>query len=153
MSDPVTIGSVVSLALGMACEAALKGTVGEGAKDAYNALKSKIAQWAKGDVEALEKNPLSPARRSVITETVDELPEDEKRSIGALANALAEALKQSAAQGPIGIDVGALEAARIYLEEMTVHDGIGIRAHTIRAQEDFEVKNLNVGNLHGKAAQ
>jgi len=66
---------------------------------------------------------------------------------------LAEALKQSAAQGPIGIDVGALEAARIYLEEMTVHDGIGIRAHTIRAQEDFEVKNLNVGNLQGKAAQ
>jgi hypothetical protein len=153
MSDPVTIGAVASLALSMASEAALKGVVGEGVKDAYKALKNKVAHWASGDVEALEKNPSSVARRAVIAETVDELPDDEKSSVKTLANALAEALKQTAAQGPIGIDVGALEAARIKLDGMTVHDGIGIRAQTIKAQEEFELKKLTVGYTPGKAAQ
>ncbi len=153
MSDSVTIGAMASLALGMASEAALKGVVGEGVKDAYKSLKHKIAHWASGDVEALEKNPSSVARRSVIAETIDELPDAEKISVKTLANALAEALKRSAAQGPIGIDVGALEAARIKLDGITVHDGIGIRAQTIKTQESFELNNLDVGDAPGKAAQ
>ena len=153
MSDPVTIGAVASLALSMASEAALKGVVGEGVKDAYKALKNKIAHWASGDVEALEKNPSSVARRAVIAETVDELSDDDKISVKTLADALAEALKQSAAQSPIGIDVGTLEAARIKLDSLTVHSGTGIRAQTIKAQEDFELKNLTVGDTPGKTAQ
>ena len=153
MSDSVTIGALASLALSMASEAALKGVVGAGVKDAYKALKNKIAHWASGDLEALEKNPSSVARRAVIAETIDELSDDEKMSVKTLADALTEALKQSAAPGPIGIDVGTLEAARIKLDGMTVHTGGGIQAQTIKAQEDFELKNLTVGDTPGKAAQ
>jgi hypothetical protein len=152
MSDPVTIGAMASLVLSMASEAALKGAVGEAAKDAYNALKHKIARWASGDVEALEKNPNSAARRAVIAETIDEQPDDEKTSIKKLAIELAGALKKSEAQAPIGIDVGALEAAKISLEGMNVHEGIGIRAHTITTDE-LVLKDVNVGDAPGKAAQ
>jgi hypothetical protein len=153
MSDPVTIGGMVSLVLSIASEAALKGAVGEAAKDAYKALKQKIVHWAAGDVEALERNPNSAARRAVIAESIDELPDDEKISVKILATELAEAMKKSAAQAPIGIDVGALEAARITLEGINVHEGIGIRAQTIKTPSEFELKDLNVGDAAGKAAQ
>jgi hypothetical protein len=66
MVDPVTIGGLAASALAMAGEAALKGTVGEVAKDAYKTLKSMVAQWAGGDVHALEKTPTSQARRAVV---------------------------------------------------------------------------------------
>ena len=153
MSDPVTIGAMASLVLSMASEAALKGVVGEAAKDAYKALKSKIAHWAAGDVEALERNPTSTPRRAVIAEAIDQLPEAEKISVKALATELADALKKSAAEGPIGIDVGVLEAARIQLDAINVQEGIGIRAQTIITPGDFELKELNVGRPPGKAPQ
>jgi hypothetical protein len=153
MSDPITIGAMASLVLSMASEAALKGAVGEAAKDAYKALKNKIAHWAGADVEALEKNPLSVPRRAVIAEAIDALPDDEKISVRSLATELADALKNSAAQGPVGIDLGALDAARIKLEGITVHQGKGIVAKTVKTPGEFEVKNLNVGNAPGKAAQ
>jgi hypothetical protein len=153
MSDPVTVGAMASLVLSMASEAALKGAVGEAAKDAYKALKNKIAHWAGADVEALEKSPASVPRRAVIAETIDALPDEEKISVKSLAAELAEALKRSAAQGPIGIDIGALEAARIKLEGITVHEGTGIIAKTVKTPGEFEVKNLNVGDPPGKAGQ
>lgn len=73
----------------------------------------------------------------MIAETIDQLPESEKTSIQDLALALANALKTNAAQGPIGIDVeGALEAARVKLVGMSVHQGIGIRAKNKRFQSE-----------------
>ena len=45
MVDPVTIGGLAASALAMAGEAALKGTVGEVAKDAYKTLK---VWWRSG---------------------------------------------------------------------------------------------------------
>jgi len=53
MSDPVTIGVLTASALAMAAEAVVKIAVGEAVKDAYKALKDKVAVWIGGDVEAL----------------------------------------------------------------------------------------------------
>ena len=152
MSDPITVGAVTSLVLSMASEQALKGFVGEAAKDAYKALKGKIAHWAGGDVEALEKDPTSVGRRSVIAETIDKLPEAEKISVKELATQLADALKKSAAEGPIAFDFGTLEAARIHLGKITVHQGKGMVAKTATADE-FAVDELTVGDLPGKTRQ
>src|SRR5215471_11502172 len=106
MAEPSTIGTMVSKVLGMAAEATLQdATVREAVKDAYNTLRQKLWCRAVLDVQALERNPTSAARRAVIAETVDELPEAEKMSIKALAAALADALGTSAAQGSIGNDV------------------------------------------------
>lgn len=153
MSDPVTIGAIASMVLSMASEAALKGAVGEAVKDAYKALKGKISHWAAGDVEALERNPASLPRRAVLAEVIDQLPENDKISVQALTTELAEALKKRATEGPIGIDVGRLEAARVQLGTINVHEGVGFRAEEVKTTGDFEVKELNVGKPLGKAAQ
>lgn len=153
MLDAATIGSLASLVLGMASEAALKGAVGEAAKDAYKALKAKIAQWAASDVDALEHNPTSAARRAVVAELVDGLSENDKASVKALATELAEALTSNAGNGPVGIDIGILEAARVQLGQLTVTEGVGFRAEQVRTSGDFELKDLKVGGATGKDRQ
>jgi len=112
MADPVTIGVLTASALAMAGEAALKGAVGEAAKDAYKALKNRVARWAGSDVEALEKTPASQARRAVVAEVVDSQSEEEQAAVRALAQQLVAALKRS---GPVGLDVGRLEAMEVQL--------------------------------------
>src|SRR4051794_6635415 len=115
MSDPVTLGACASLILSVGAEAALKSGIGEAAKDAYKALKDKIGHWAAGDVAALERSPGSTARRAVITEIVDQLPDKEKPSIKTLTDELADALEKASATSPVGVDIGRLKAARIQL--------------------------------------
>jgi hypothetical protein len=137
----------------MASEAALKGSVGEAAKDAYEALREKISDWAANDVTALELNPTSAARRAIIAETVNTLPTHQQEAMRALAIELATTLKANAEQRPVGIDVGALEAARIHLEGISVTHGVGIRAQSIKTPGDFDLKNLNVGEPAGKVSQ
>jgi hypothetical protein len=63
--------------LAMAVEAVVKSGVGEVVKDAYTALKEKVATWARGDIEALAKTPTSTSRQVVIAEEIDrQSPED-----------------------------------------------------------------------------
>jgi hypothetical protein len=66
MSDPVTIGVLTASTLAMAAEAVFKSSVGEVVKDAYKALKDKVAIWIRTDVEALEKTPTSQTRQAVV---------------------------------------------------------------------------------------
>jgi hypothetical protein len=153
MVDPGTIGSIASLIFTMASEEALKSTVGEMVKDAYKALKAKISHGAANDVEALERNPASPARRAVVAEAIDALPDDDKISIQALATQLADAMKKSASQGSVGFDLGILEAARVHLGTINVTEGVGFRASHVRTTGDFELKELNVGLSQGKSPQ
>ena len=153
MADPVTIGGVAALVLSIASEEALKSTVGEAVKDAYKVLKQRIAHWASADVDALERNPGSTARRAVIAEAVDALPESDQAAVRALAGELADALKKNAAAGPVGFDIGTLEAARVKLGKVSVNEGIGLRAKEVRASGDFEVSELDVGRPPGKAQQ
>ena len=84
MTDPVTIGALVAKSLSMAADAALKGAVGEGVKDAYKALKEKVVRWAGGDVEALEKAPASADRQALIAEAVNGQPIDERAVVKTL---------------------------------------------------------------------
>ena len=72
MLDPVTVGSLVAGALGMAADAALKGAVGEAVKDGYQALKEKVSHWA------LSMIALSDVVRS---EVFDGLPGSASRAL------------------------------------------------------------------------
>ena len=120
MADPSTIGGMVSRVF---AEATLQV---EASKDAYKALKKKLSCRAASDVFALERNPGSAARRAVIAEAVDQLPEDEKISVKTLAAELAEALGTNVGQGPVAIDVRRVAADRTTLE------GIDVRESTAR---------------------
>jgi hypothetical protein len=143
MADPITIGVLTASALAMAGEATLKGAVGEAAKDAYKALKSRVAQWAGIDVEALEQTPTSQARRAVVAEVVDSQSGDEQAAVRVLAEQLLAALKRS---GPVGLDIGQLEAMEVQLGDITVTEGSGARFKEVRAEGTFSVGNISVGD-------
>jgi hypothetical protein len=81
MTDSETIGTLAASAFAIASDEAVKGFVGEAVKDAYKALKNKIAHWAGADIDALEKVPASVARQSVVAEAVDGLPVEEQASV------------------------------------------------------------------------
>jgi hypothetical protein len=121
--DPISVGTFVSWALGLAGEEILKGTVGEAVKDAYAALKAKVAGWAGGDVDSLEKSPASPARQAVIAETIDGLSADDQAKLHALAQALADRLKETG--GPVGIDMTRLTATEVKVSKLSVASGVG----------------------------
>ena len=145
MSDPVTIGVLAASALAMAAEAVVKSSVGEVVKDAYKALKDKVANWIRSDVEALEKTPTSTSRQAVIAEEIDKQSPADQADIKKLAIALNEALRNAAQAGPIGIDIGRLEAARIQLAAINVTEGVGFRADEVKTTGDFTTGPITVG--------
>jgi hypothetical protein len=147
MADPVTVGSLVAGALSMAAEALLKGTVGEAAKDGYNALKEKVAHWASGDIVELEKTPSSGARQAVIAEIIDGQSEEDRESLRTLAKALVTKLKES--PPAIGLDISRLNALEVQLGNITVTRGIGARIEEASV-ETLKTGNISVGDRLGK---
>jgi hypothetical protein len=132
-------------ALAMAAEAVVKSSVGEVVKDAYKALKEKAAAWTGSDVEALEKAPTSTARQAVIAEKIDRQSPADQADIKTLAVVLNEALRNAAHAGPIGIDIGRLEAARVQLAVINVTEGAGFRADEVKTAGDFTAGPITVG--------
>jgi hypothetical protein len=147
MADPVTIGTLVASALAIASEASLKGLIGEGVKDAYKALKDKVAAWGGGDLAALEDNPASPARRNVVAEIIDSQPDDAKLELPALAEKIIAALRASR---NIGLEVGKLEALEVQLGAISVAKGIGAQIGHAQVLGTFKTGPITVGDTSGK---
>ena len=139
MVDPVTVGTFAAGALALAAEAALKGAVGEGVKDAYKALKEKVARWASGEAEALEQTPGSTGRQTVVAEIIDAQADGERNALRLLAEELVVKLKESAPA--IGLDIGRLTALEVQLGNLTVTGGIGARI------EEANVRTIKVGDI------
>ncbi|MGC1862599.1 MAG: hypothetical protein WA733_16160 [Methylocystis sp.] len=147
MVDPITVGSLVAGALGMAAEAALKGTVGEAVKDGYKALKEKVSHWGPGEVAALEATPSSNGRQAVVAEIIDAQSEDDRNALRVLAEALVIKLKENAPA--IGLDVGRLTALEVELGDIAVTKGIGARIEDARVGT-FKTGDISVGDRSGK---
>ncbi len=145
MTDPITIGALATSLLAMAANEALKAGVGEAVKDAYAKLKTKIAEWAGADVEALAKEPESPGRQLIVAETINCQSPSDLADVRTLALAVNEALREAAQSGAVGIDIGRLEAARVQLEGFDVAHGTGFRADEVKTPGDFTARNFTVG--------
>lgn len=92
MVEPVTTGALVAAALTAAAPIIGKDVVGQAAKDAYAALKSRLSAFMARDVERLEDSPTG-ARGAVIAEEVEAQPDPEKAELRALAETLRQALE------------------------------------------------------------
>src|ERR1700680_4751614 len=127
----------------MASDETVKGFVGEAVKDAYKALKTKIARWTGADVDALEKAPASAVGQSAVAEAIDGQPPGEQALVKALAAELVAALKsethKSEGGGPLGLDVGELEALEVQLGAITVTEGTGVRMKEVTTEGAFRV--------------
>jgi len=151
--DPatITIGSIAVAAFSEAtkiiAKKALESVVGEATKEAYTALKAKIANWAAGDVAALEKSPDSTKRQELVAEEIDKQSPDDLAEIKALADVLIDELRKQPAT--VGVDIGRLEAMRGRLGQITVTGGTGFHADEVVAEE-FSLDKLTVGKTAGK---
>jgi hypothetical protein len=154
MADPMTIGALAAYALSIAGGEAVKGFVGEAAKDAYKQLKDVVARWAGTDVEALEKTPSSAKRQEIIAEVIDAQPADELERVKALATALVAALKSEAvkdgATHPVALDMGKLTDVEVQLDSITVTQGKGAVVGEMRGGT-FRAGPINVGTPPGKS--
>jgi hypothetical protein len=148
MADPVTVGSLVAGALGMAADAVLKGAVGEAVKDGYQALKEKVSHWASGEAAALEATPSSKGRQTVVAEIVDAQSDGDKQALRILAETLVARLKDSA-PAAIGLDIGRLTALEAQLGNIAVTSGIGARIEEANV-ETLKTGDISVGDRSGK---
>jgi len=89
--------------------------------------------------------PTSISRQRVIAEEIDRQSPEDQAEIRRLAVALSEALRNAAHAGPVGIDIGRLEAARVQLAEINVTEGIGFRADDVKTTGDFTSGPITVG--------
>ena len=125
MSDPVTLGLLAAQTLALAAPEILKTSVGEATKDAYKALKEKIARWAGAEVQALEAAPSLKSKQFAVAELIDAQPDDEREKLRGLIDALVERLK---AEAPvIGLHIGALRNVETELGNITARTGVGAR--------------------------
>ena len=125
MPDPLTIGALVALAIKMAAPEVLKAGVGEAVKDAYKALRDKVAHWGSGEVATLEAAPESKGKQLAVAEIIDAQPAADKDAVKALAENLLARLKESAPA--IGLDVSRVADLETQLGNITVTSGIGAR--------------------------
>jgi esterase/lipase superfamily enzyme len=91
MATAKAVGQFATSALALASEVSLKGSVPASVKNAHKALRDKISEWARGEVDAFEKAPTSPARLA-IANIVDLQSEADRDAVLALARRLIDAL-------------------------------------------------------------
>ena len=147
MADPMTIGMLVAGALSLGGEA-VKAAISETVKDAYKALKDKLAVWAGGDMAEVENMPLSDARKAVIAKIVNNLPMEDQENLRDLAHTLTIRLREAAPA--IGLDIGRLDALAVELGQITVTEGVGVRIQEAHVAGTFRTGDISVGSPPGK---
>src|SRR6185437_9113760 len=147
MTDPVTIGTLAAAAIAMLSDALVKGFIGAGAKDAYEALKERIKRRSQSEIESLEKAPQSAARQASLARMIDAQLPDEKALICTLVERLVLALQ---AERPVGLDIAQLDALNVKLGAVTVTCGTGVRIADARVMGTFETGDITVGRDAGK---
>ena len=146
MSDPVTLGFLAAQTLALAAPEILKTTVGEATKDAYKALKDRIARWAGAEVQALEAVPSLKSKQFAVAELIDAQPDDEREKLRGLIDALVERLK---AEAPvIGLDIGALRNVETELGNITARTGVGVRVREVEGGK-FKTGDISTGGPSG----
>lgn len=142
--DPIT-SIVTALALGAA--AGLKPTVTQAIKDGYAGLKALIQRkYAKVGVDQLEANPMSQARRGVVTEDLETTDIAKDEEVLRQAKALLEAIQSHAPEtaGAIGVDLEDVKGAALTIADI-IATGTGVRATHVEASGDITIQGVRAG--------
>jgi hypothetical protein len=78
----------------------------------------------------------------VVAEVIDAQSGEEQAALRVLAQELIAALKRG---GPIGLDIGRLEAMEVQLGDIRVTEGTGARMDEVRVHGTFSAGNITVG--------
>jgi hypothetical protein len=147
MPDPLTIGALTASAIAMAFEQLVKTGVGEAVKDAYKALRDKVAHWASGEVATLEAAPSSKGKQLAVAEIIDAQSEEDKQALKALTETLLTKLKENAPA--IGLDVARVTDLEMELGKISVTSGVGVRVQDAHGGK-LKTGDILVGEQSGK---
>jgi len=118
MPEPITIGVFVVGVLVKIAEGGVAELAKSTAKQAYAALKGKVAEWAGAKVEVLEAAPDSEKIRREIAEAIDNRDGAEQSLIRSLAQAVID--KESSGSGrAIALDFGDLKNVAVTLKKVS----------------------------------
>jgi hypothetical protein len=146
MVEPLTMGALITAALGAGAAAVGKGALGQAGKDAYEALKTKLMHWAGRDVAALETEPTSEVSRRAIAKAIDERGDDDRNQLANLAEALLRELRKEVNRhGPIGVQIGELQALEVQLGEIKTRAGIGLKIDRATTSGTFRIDKIDTG--------
>lgn len=153
MVEPITIGSFVAGAVSAGAAAIAKGALGVAGKDAYEKLKQSIARIT-GNSAALTENEANANSEDIqrpLAVTIDGQEVSVQQDLAALATTLIEALQRTEQQdGPIGVDLGRLEAMGVDLGRIQVSEGTGLRAAEVKTTKTFRIGEITAGTKPGK---
>lgn len=118
MPEPITIGAFVVGVLVKIAEAGVAELTKGAAREAYVALKSKVAEWVGAKVEVLEAAPDSEKLRREIAEAVNGQDAESQT----LANSLAQAVIEKEANDKgraFALDFADLKNVTVTIKEIT----------------------------------
>jgi hypothetical protein len=138
--------SLLVTAIVSGAAAALDGTAKQAVKDAYEGLKTLIRRkWGDVNVESVERDPKSVARREVLKEDLAKAGGTPDAQVLQQAQEVIRAVKEhapQAAQG-VGISLSELEAAgSVNISDLTGN----ISVKGVKAGKSINIKGLNSGN-------
>jgi len=143
----VTIGALTASTIKMAVQELVKSGAGEAAKDAYRALKDKVAHWASNEVTTLEEAPGSKGKQLAVAEIIDAQSDEDKQALKVLAENLLAKLKENAPA--IGLDVARVTDLEMELGKVTVTSGVGVRVRDALGGK-LKTGDISVGDGSGK---
>ncbi len=147
MPDPLTIGVLTAKAISIAAEELVKTAVGEAVKDAYKALKDKVAHWTSGEIATLEAAPTSKGKQLAVAEIIDAQSEEDRQTLKVLTENLLAKLKENAPA--IGLDVARVTDLEMELGKVNVTSGVGVRVRDALGGK-LKTGDISVGGGSGK---
>jgi hypothetical protein len=147
MSDPITLGLLAAQTLALAAPEILKTTVAEATKDAYKAVKEKIAHWAGAEVAALQAAPSLKSKQFAVAEAIDAQSDNEREKLRAIVQVLIERLKADAPA--IGLDIGVLRNVETELGNISAPTGIGARIREVEGGK-LKIGDISAGDASKK---
>lgn len=143
-----TVGMLAASALSIGATAIVNGAATEAVKDAYIALKRRVAVWAESDVVALESEPDSNVRSVVVAEAIDRQSDEEIQHIAELTRILSGKI---ASEDTVGVDIGRLTSLNAQLDDITVSEGTGVRIDDASIKKNLKISSVKVGSKEGNS--
>ncbi len=147
---------VAAVAAGAA--AGLTGTAERAVTDAYQALKRLITgRYRSVDVEVVERQPQSTARRAVLVEELAQAGAGDDEELLTAAGQVLVAVQHHAPQvaETVGVRLREIRAGQLEITDVTAATGAGVIAENISVEGSFRISGIRADGRspHPPAAQ
>lgn len=139
------IYTIIGTALALGALSGLQETATQVVKDAYASVKDFLKQhYSKIDLDMLEQNPTSEARKQVLVEDLQTNQVADNKQLLERINQLLKALEDKSLQGtPIGVTLDQIKGMTLEIEDV-ISSGSGVSV-TDSEIDDIKIKGIRAG--------